>query len=191
MHPGWRFFYLLALFVGALTPVSATPSSPQLPHWLVEPSPDEPQLQTAVLKGNSRHNTKTAEALLAISCHPGSPMRMSLVIPTNRLGFNADDYEGPSATTSGPLRLITGKRAPISFPVHGWGSVRSLQGDSWVFEFGMKINKTELLYWLGEDAQGQTLTLTLPPHAGNAPLIAEFVLPTNDGGLRKVTGPCL
>ncbi|MHC8316656.1 hypothetical protein [Pseudomonas sp. LB3P31] len=118
-------------------------------------------------------------------------MNMSLVIPPTRLGFNADDYEGPSATTHGPLRLVTGKRAPLSLPVNGWGSVRSLPGNSWVFELGMNINKPELLYWLGGSADGQLVTLTLPPHASNAPLIAEFVLPADDSGLRKVTGPCL
>lgn len=195
MHPAWSSLYSLALFVGVLTPVSATTSSPQLPdpgeHWQVEPSSDETQLQTALLRGNSRHDTKTGEALLAISCYPGSPMNMSLSIPTRRLGFNADDYEGPSATTDGPLRLITGKRAPISFPVNGWGSVRSLQGDSWVFELGMSINKPELIYWLTDSAHGQLVTLTLPPRESNAPLIAEFVLPEDDSGLRKVTGPCL
>ncbi|MEO4012302.1 hypothetical protein [Pseudomonas rossensis] len=187
--------YSLALFLAALTPAWAATesshSSDQGKHWLVEKTSDDSRFQTALLSGNTRYDGKTGEALLAISCHPDNPMSMSLTIPTQRLGFNADDYEGPGAPANGPLRLTTSTRAPISYLVSGWGSVRSLQGDGWVFEFGMTINKRELHYWLTDTAHGQRVTLTLPSRKSDTPLIAEFVLPEDDSGLRKAIGPCL
>lgn len=188
--------YSLALFLAALTPAWAATdnshSSDQGKHWLVEKSSDDSRLQTALLSGNTRYDGKTGEALLAISCYPDDPiMRMSLTIPAQRLGFNAGDYEGPGAPANGPLRLTTSTRAPISYRVSGWSSVRSLQEDGWVFEFGTNINKRELHYWLTDTAHGQRVTLTLPSRKSDTPLIAEFVLPEGDSGLRKVIGPCL
>lgn len=187
--------YSLALFLAALTPAWAVADSShttdQGKHWLVEKSSDDSRFQIALLSGNTRYDGKTGEALLAISCHPDNPMRMSLTIPTQRLGFNADDYEGPGAPANGPLRLTTGTRAPISSLVSGSGSVRSLQEDGWVFEFGTSIDKRELHYWLTDTVRGQPVTLTLPSLKGDTPLIAEFVLPEDDSGLRKVIGPCM
>jgi len=187
--------YSLALFLATLTPAwAATDSShsaDESKHWRVEKSSDDSRFQTALLSGNTRYDGKTGEALLAISCHPDNPMRMSLTIPTQRLGFNADDYEGPGAPANGPLRLTTGARTHISYLVSGSGSVRSLQEDGWVFEFGTSIDKRELHYWLTKTAHGQRATLTLPSRKSDTPLIAEFVLPEDDSGLRKVIGPCM
>ena len=187
--------YPLALFLAAVTPAWAATdsyqSTDQGKHWRVEKSSDDSRFQTALLSGNTRYDGKTGEALLGISCYPDNPMRMSLTIPTQRLGFNADDYEGPGAPANGPLRLITGTRAPISYVVSGSGSVRSLQEDGWVFEFGTSINKRELHYWLTKTAHGQRVTLTLPSRKSDTPLIAVFVLPEDDSGLRKIIGPCM
>lgn len=196
MKSGYGSLCLLTLLFAALTPawaaIDSSPSPDQTNTWQVEKPSDQSQFQTALLSGKTRYNSKTGKALLQISCHSDVPMRMSLTIPAQRLGFNASDYEGPGAPANGPLRMITGERSPISYRVSGWSSVRSLQEDGWVFEFGMTANKRELHYWLTESAHGQRVTLTLPSTVKNDdPLAAEFVLPEDDSGLRKVIGPCL
>ena len=192
--------YLLCLLFAVLTTGwAAADSAPPLHQskvWQVEKPYDHSEVLTAVLSGKTYYKGKSGEARLEIGCVFDSPTRiripLALEVPAHRLDFNTNDYEGPDASTSGPLRMITGQRAPVSYQVAGWISARSRQEDGWIFGFGATADIPEMRYWLTESAHGQRVTLTLPSTVENDdPLTAEFVLPDDDSGLRKVIGPCL
>ncbi|MEB0044728.1 MULTISPECIES: hypothetical protein [unclassified Pseudomonas] len=192
MKSGHALLCSLTLLAGMLTPACAMADSlgsvTSLMHWQVEKPDAENPYQMALLDGKASYGSKTSQALLQVGCHA----HLSLIIPTQRLGFNADAYEGPNATLHGPLRMSTARRAHIDYRISGFGSVRRLQDDGWVFEFAMSASKSELRFWLTKAAIGQLVTLTVPStQKGDKPLIAKFILPTEASGLREVLAPCL
>lgn len=200
MKFGHASLYFLSLLFAVLTTgwaaADSAPPHHQTKVWQVEKPYEHSEVLTAVLGGNTYYNSKSGEARLEISCVFDSPTRtrmpFALEVPAHRLDFNTNDYEGPDASTSGPLRMITGHRAPVSYRVSGWISAISRQEDDWIFGFGAAADIPEMRYWLTESAHGQRVTLTLPSTIENDdPLTAEFVLPDDDSGLRKVIGPCL
>jgi hypothetical protein len=200
MKSGLRYLGALSLLPAVFTPAWAATNSlsPANPGkvWQLEKLYDNSDTPLLVLNGKAHYNSQTGKALLQVSCSTAPLQRPSvvllLVIETQRLGFNATDYEGPDATVHGPLRIKTGERPPASAKVAGWIPPGHFLHKGLDFAFGAAVSMQEMRYWLTDSAQGQRVMLTLPSTIEkDGPLIAEFVLPEDESELRKEIEPCL
>lgn len=152
-----------------------------------------PSILNAQLDGKATHAGKNSTAILQVTCY-GSPRRpwLALLAPTARLEFVPDLYEGPDARSTGPLTLTTGASPTSHYSVNGFYSAAYSQDSTLIFEFDMQANQNELRQWVSDTAQGQLITMTLPSSLKNQPpLVAEFFLPKDNSGLRKLVKPCL
>ncbi|KAF2408630.1 hypothetical protein SAMN04490179_0356 [Pseudomonas antarctica] len=182
----------LTLLLSALT--EAQPNSDAEPNnWTVEaPYPDS-TIINARINGKATHAQKTSIAILQVACYssPSRPM-ISLLTHTDELHFNPNIYEGPDARSSGPLSLTTGTLPARTYRVNGYYSAEPTQQHGVLFKFIMHANRQELREWIDNEVHDQLITMTLPSAIpGDSPLIAEFVLPQNSGGLHEIVKSCL
>ncbi|WP_256585438.1 hypothetical protein [Pseudomonas sp. Irchel 3H3] len=178
--------------VQAADSLSSTTRFQEAGWYLEQPDPYNP-IASARLKGEASHGDRTSPAILQVTCFP-SPRRadISLYTSTAQLGFNPEPFHGPDAVSTGPLSLTTGKSAPLDYAVNGFYTAEQARKGDFVFSLFESTNHRELNEWTTETTRGQPINMTLPSAIeGDLPLVATFVLPQDDSGLRKVIGPCL
>ena len=167
--------------------------TPAAPVWLLEqPYADSPML-TARTFGGSAYGDYHVKASLEISCSPQSPTAsIALQITPAALGFDVAPFEGPDASTDGPLRITTATRMAIDHPVNGVWTYGGAFQIGMVFALSAAVPHDELAYWASDASRGQTLKLSVAPaKEGGKPLTATFLLPANNNGLKRVIQPCL
>ena len=167
--------------------------TPAAPVWLLEqPYADSPML-TARTFGGSAYGDYHVKASLEISCSPQSPTAsLALQITPTALGFDVAPFEGPDASTDGPLRITTATRTAIDHPVNGVWTYGGAFQIGMVFALSAAVPHDELAYGASDASRGQTLKLSIAPaKEGGKPLTATFLLPANNNGLKTVIQPCL
>lgn len=172
---------------------SAIPSTNdfQPTSWTVQAPYQESKIVSARIQGVAAHADETSTAILQVACHR-SPLRpiISLHTHTDELRFNPKAYEGNGARSTGPLSLTTGALPTHTYRVQG--SAETTQQHGVLFKITMPANRRELREWISKEMGGQIISIKLPSaRAGGTPLIAEFALPQDSGGLREVITPCL
>lgn len=190
----------LCLMTLILSPLSSatentTPSNTDSPYatWTVAAPYRESPLISASIDGIAAHDDATSVAILQVACYR-SPLRpvISLYTHTDELRFNPNVYEGPDARSTGPLSLTTGSLATHTYRVNGYYSAEPTQQHGVLFKFTMPANRRELREWISGAMAGQRIKMKLPSAMpGDTPLIVEFVIPYDSGGLREVIMPCL
>lgn len=190
------FPLLLVLSIPACTQVTDSASSttrPQKAGWYLEQPDQDSTIVGARLKGEASHGDRTSPAMMQVTCNQSPPRAaISLFTSTDHLGFKPDAFEGPDATSTGPLRISTGNRAPHDYPVNGFYTAEQARGGDFVFVLFASTNHRELHDWTTDITRGQPVSMTLPSAIkGDLPLVVRFVLPQDNSGLRKLIEPCM
>jgi hypothetical protein len=190
------FPLIFALSIPVCVQATASPLSTtqiQETGWYLEqPDPDSP-IVSARLKGEASHGDRTSPAMMQVTCNQSPPRAfISLYTSTDQLGFKPDAFHGPNAISTGPLSLATGDRAPLDYSVNGFYTAEPGRRGDFVFVLFASTNHREPYDWTTEITRGQPVNMTLPSAIeGDPPLVARFVLPQDDSGLRKLIEPCM
>ncbi|MCO5784525.1 hypothetical protein [Citrobacter meridianamericanus] len=165
--------------------------------WLAEQPISGVRLFKARIAGSAHYGKFDTHATLALVCGTGgskSGVQAELAVDVRPLAFDTDPYEGPGATTSGPVNITVGVRPPpdkpsISRPVAGFFS------DGGPFDTGMpfifSFRDLPMKQWVAPAMRGQMLTFTLPSAKPGSPLTFRFLWPEDDTVLKRVVTPCL
>lgn len=190
------FPLILVLSIPACTQVANSISSttrPQDAGWYLEQTDQGIPIVSARLNGEASHGDRISPAMVQVTCNQSRPrVVISLFTSTDQLGFKTGAYEGPTATTTGPLSLTTGNHAPRDYAVNGIYTAEEARKGDFVFNLYEATHHRELLDWATDTSRGQPVSMTLPSAVmGDPPLLARFVLPQDNSGLRKVIEPCM
>jgi hypothetical protein len=158
--------------------------------WLLEKASLGPVV-SARMAGVASYNHFQATATLAFSCYPTAPVSVELAVGVQNLGFNTDPYEGPSATTDGPITLSpTGSAPGMKANVSGFFGDGGPFDTGTPFVFGLRLPAAQIKPWLADAVRGQPLHITVPAAKGGAPMTVEFRWPQDNSVLKRVVGPC-
>ena len=161
--------------------------------WLIEkPYVGQPAL-VARMAGVASYKSYQSNATLAFSCNSGSSSVVSAELATDPkpLGFDSDPYEGPDATTGGPISIISGNQPAVTHMVSGFfGSGGPFDTDT-PFIFSFAPAKAEMQQWVAQATPGQSLHITVPAGTGNTKLSFEFRWPEDDAPFKRVVMPCI
>jgi hypothetical protein len=159
--------------------------------WLLE----QPAVGSGLkvrMAGVARYNHFQSVATLAFSCGSAtSRVHAELAVGISQLGFNADAYEGPSATVDGPITLTSGSGQGLQQRVGGfYGDGGPFDtGTPFIFDFEVPI--AQVRQWTTDSVRGQLLRVSVPATQGGAPMTIEFSWPLDDTVFKRVVGPCV
>lgn len=187
---------MLALTLLFHFPAAAQSSVPAGPAnlWLWEqPVPTAP-LYRARIAGMASYGSFSSNATLAFACRSdGGHVAMELVIDPKALGFDADAYEGPDATSHGPLRVSVEKMPVTTLPVSGWYGDGGAFNVGTPFLFGASTGDIDAVVrqGLADSSNGKALVIDVPAPKGGTSLKATFHWPDDHAVLQRVVTPCL
>jgi hypothetical protein len=159
--------------------------------WLLEKTAVGSGLK-ARMAGVASYNHFQSVGTLAFSCGTGtSRVQAELAVGIAQLGFNADAYEGPSATVDGPITLTPGSGQGLQQRVSGfYGDGGPFDtGTPFIFEFEVPIAQAR--QWMTDSVRGPLLHVSVPATHGGAPMTIEFRWPLDNTVFKQVVGPCV
>lgn len=197
MTPTCKVLCSLALILGTLagaqaeTPSATAGTTPN--NWEVKAADAGIPYARVRLNGTATHGEKTSAASMEIACYSSRDgSTISLITRTDKLNFDPGIYEGPQALSTGPLFLTTETLAAHRYRVNGYYLAVPADDGRPPFILNMRANRQELRDWVAEKNRGRLIRMQLPsPLSGDAPLIAEFVLPQNTAVLHNTVKSCL
>ncbi|GLQ51971.1 hypothetical protein ACFFJT_14170 [Dyella flava] len=160
--------------------------------WLLEkPVPAAPLL-TARIAGVASYQHFQSGATLAFSCRPdGAGIGVELAVGAQALGFDTDPYEGPDATTNGPVTVISGKARGVQLRVSGFYGDGGSFDTGTPFVFAFRPTTAQVLPWTADTVRGQSLRVLVPAAKAGAPMTAEFRWPVDNSVFKRVVMPCV
>jgi hypothetical protein len=160
--------------------------------WLYEQPVPQAPLYRARMAGVASYKTYQSNATLAFNCRTDTPhVSAELAFDPKTLGFDADPYEGPDATSSGPITVTNGSDAAVRLKVSGWYGSGGPFDTGTPFVFGFQPNDAQMKRWIADVNRGQALRIVVPAAKGGTPMTVTFRWPDDDAVLKQVVTPCI
>jgi hypothetical protein len=160
--------------------------------WLLEKPIAGTSLLTARIAGVASYGRFQSTATLAFSCGNGnSVVSVDLAVGTQQLAFDTDPYEGPSATTGGPVTVVSGSTPVVREMVSGFFGDGGAFDTGTPFIFSFRPETAQMRQWVADATRGQSLKLLVPAPKGGAPMTVMFRWPADNSAFKRVVMPCV
>lgn len=183
-----KIFALLGLLSSLACTQAGASDKPQVSDWTIENGTYE--TDAAKVKGVAAYHGRQTKAILELDClRDAGEIAIWFHFSPKDLNFDSNPFEGPSATATGPIKLMIGANPVKSYRTDGIWSASEKD----MFSFSVsQASKKEFADWTNPDLRGKQIRASIPStKKGEGSLVFSFALPNDDAKLRKVIAPCL